>query len=144
MYAMATLTTWEADKGGFFQGSGTPGEVVGRAIDWALDKIRKLPKLPKPKPFTDHWTQWPEGNPIEVTERWRNDMIAKGRLPGEDHVEYRYNRPERAEMLSMSGSHVIVEMLDTDRKTRHRCMQGPNILIASREGWEASQKAAAA
>jgi hypothetical protein len=42
----------------------------------------------------------------------------------------------------MMGSHVIVEMINTDRKTRHRCILLGNILIATADGWNASLKAA--
>jgi hypothetical protein len=140
---MAKLTTWEADRGGYFQGTATPGQVVGRAVDWTLDKVGKLPKLPKPEPNKDHWTTWADGKPIGITDAWMNDMIREGRLPSRDQVTYSGAHEDRAEMRAMTGSHVIIEMIDTDRKTRHRCILLGNVLIASRDGWEASLKATA-
>jgi hypothetical protein len=135
---MVHLTSWEADRDGFLQGTGTPGEVVGRALDWCLAKIGKLPKLPKPKPFHDHWKTWPEGKPLAITDAWLNKMIQDGRLPTREQVTYSGNHEDRAETRAMMGSHVIVEMLDTDRKTRHRCILLDNVLVATREGWDAS------
>lgn len=140
---MAKLTNWEADKGGFFQGTATAGQVVGRAVDWMVDKARQLPKMPKPEPNKNHWTTWPDGKLIAVDDGWINDMSRDGRLPGRDQVEYRGNHEDMTEARVMKGTHVFVEMLDTDRKTRHRCKILGNILIASRDGWEASLKAAA-
>jgi hypothetical protein len=135
---MATLTTWEADKGGYFQGAVTPG----RAVDWALDKIGKLPKLPNIEPNKDHWRTWPDGKAMAVTDAWIEDMIRAGRLPSRQQVEYRGNHEDMAQARVMTGTHVFVEMLDTDRKTRHRCIMLGNVLIASKEGWEASLKKA--
>jgi hypothetical protein len=136
---MATLTTWEADRGGFFQGTPTPGQAIGQAIDWLIEKFRKLPNVPKPEAYKEHWRTWPEGKPIAITDAWVSGMICDGRLPSREQVTYSGNYEDRAEALSMSGSHVIVEMLDTDRKTRHRCVFSGNVLVATREGWEASQ-----
>jgi hypothetical protein len=139
---MVTLTTWKADKDRYFQGAPTPGQVVGRVIDWALDKVRKLPQLPKIEPNKDHWRTWPDGKPMGVSEEWPTLMISEGRLPGRDQVKYSGAREDKAEMRSFTGNHVIVEMPDTDRKTRHRCILLGNVLVATREGWAASLKAA--
>jgi hypothetical protein len=140
---MATLTIWEADNGGYFQGTATPGQVVGRLIDWALDKIGKLPKLPKIEPNQDHWTTWPEGQPMEVTDDWLKKMIGAGRLPDLGQGGYLGNYEERAQARVITGTHVFVELLDTARKTRHRCLLGrTNVLIASKEAWDASLNAA--
>ena len=139
---MATLTTWEADRGGYFQGTATPGQVIGRLVDWALEKVRKLPQLPKIEPNKDHWRTWPDGKPMSVSEEWITKMISEGRLPSRDQVSYSGAREEKAESRSMMGTHVIVEMLDTDRRTRHRCILLGNILVAKREGWDASLKQA--
>jgi hypothetical protein len=135
---MAILTTWEAEKDGYFQGTPTPGQ----ALDWVLSKIPKLPKVPKPEAFKGHWKTWPEGKPIAVNEAWLSDMISKGQLPTREQVTYSGSREDRAEMRAMAGSHVIVEILDTDRKTRHRCILLGNILFATAEGWREAQKAA--
>jgi hypothetical protein len=139
---MTTLTTWEADKGGYFQGTATPGQIVGRVVDWAWDKARKLPQLPKIELNKDHWKTWQDGKPMGVSDEWITKMIQEGRLPGRDQVTYSGAREDKAEMRAMTGTHVIVEMLDTDRKTRHRCILLGNVLVATREGWEASLKAA--
>jgi hypothetical protein len=117
---MANLTTWEVEKVGSFQGTATPGQVLGRAVDWTLDKAGKLPKVPRVEPNKDHWRTWAEGKPIAINEAWLDGMIRDGRLPGRDVARYRGNREDRAEMLAMSGSDVIVEMLDAVRRTRHR------------------------
>lgn len=138
---MATLTTWEADRGGFFQGTATPGQVVGRAVDWMLSKVGQLPKLPKLEPNKDHWTTWAEGKSVSITDAWLDEMIRDGRLPGRNVAQYSGAREDRAELLATSGSHIIVEMLDTDRKTRHRCSLLGNVLIALRGGWETSLRA---
>jgi hypothetical protein len=139
---MPTLTTWEADKGGYFQGTPTAGQVVGRAVDWVLDKVRKLPQLPKIEPNKDHWRTWPDGEPIGVSDEWINKMIQDRRLPGRNQVTYSGAHADKAVMRAMTGTHVIVEMLNTDRKTRHRCILLGNILIATREGWDTSLKKA--
>ena len=39
------------------------------------------------------------------------------------------------------GTHVIVQILDTDAKTRHQITFLENVLIATAEGWHASLKA---
>ena len=135
---MATLTTWEAEKGGYVQGTATPGQIIGRAIDWALEKVRNLPQLPKIEANKDHWRQWQSGEPMGVTDDWLKQMIGAGRLPDLGPDGYRGNHADMAQARVMTGTHVFVEMLDTDRKTRHRCMLFSNVLIATREGWEAS------
>lgn len=135
---MATLTTWEAERGGFFQGTATPGRVVGHAIDWFLDKMGKLPQLPQIEPNKGHWKTWSDGEPIGITEEWLTKMIQEGRLPGRDQVNYSGAHVDKAIMRAMTGTHVIVEMLNTDRQTRHRCILLDNVLVATREGWEAS------
>jgi hypothetical protein len=140
---MATLTTWEAEKGGYFLGTATPGQLVGRAIDWALEKVRKLPQLPKIEPNKGHWKTWADGEPIGISEEWITKMIQEGRLPGRDQVTYSGAHTDKAVMRAMTGTHVIVEMLNTDRQTRHRCILLDNVLVAAREGWEASLKRAA-
>jgi hypothetical protein len=137
---MPHLTNWEAERGGYFQGTDTPGQLVGRVIDWFLDKIGKLPKLPKPQTMKDHWATWPEGKPIAISDEWLQKMTADGRLPSRERVTYSGAHEQKAEARAMSGSHIIVEMLDTDRKTRHRCILLGNVLIAPREGWDASLK----
>ncbi len=139
---MAKLTTWEADRGGYFQGTATPGQAVGRAIDWLLVKIGQLPKIPKPEPNKDHWSIWAHGEPIAITEAWIDHMIAEERLPSRDQVVYSGAHEGKAKMREMTGSHVIVEMLDTDCRTRHRCILLGNVLIAPRDAWEASIKSA--
>jgi hypothetical protein len=138
---MATLTNWQAERGGLFQGAPTPGQGLGRFVDWVLAKVGKLPKLPKPEPNKDHWTTWGEGEPISVTDAWLDEMIRDGKLPVREGAQYQGVNKDRAEMLVMSGSHVIVEMLDTDRKTRRRCKLAGTVLMASRQGWEASLRA---
>jgi len=135
---MATLTTWEAEKGGYFQGTATPGQIVGRAVDWALEKVRKLPQLPMIEPNKGHWKTWPDGEPIGVNEEWITKMIQDGRLPDRNQVTYSGAHADKAVMRAMTGTHVIVEMLNTDRQTRHRCILLGNVLVATREGWEAS------
>lgn len=139
---MATLTIWEAEKRGYFQGTATPGQAVGRAVDWFLDKVRKLPQLPNIEPNKDHWKTWLDGEPMGVSDKWITQMIDDGRLPSRDQVTYSGTRADTANMRAMTGTHVIVEMLDTDRKTRHRCIYLGTVLTATREGWDASlQKA---
>lgn len=137
---MATLTTWEAEKDGYLQGTASPGQVVGRAIDLALKSLRKLPQLPKIEPNQGHWKTWPDGDPIGVSEEWITKMINDGRLPSRDQVIYTGAHADRAVMRAMTGTHVIVEMLHTERKTRHRCILLGNVLVAERNGWEASLK----
>ena len=58
---MTTLTSWEADKGGYFQGTASPGQLVGRIVDLALKSLRKLPQLPKIEPNQGHWKTWAVG-----------------------------------------------------------------------------------
>jgi hypothetical protein len=140
---MVHLTTWEAEKGGYLQGAATPGQVVGRAVDLALKSLRKLPQLPNIEPNKGHWKTWPEGDPIGVSEEWISRMISDGRLPSRNHVIYCGAHSEKSLMRAMTGTHVIVEMLDTDRKTRHRCILLGNVLLAEHAGWEASLKTTA-
>ncbi len=136
---MATLTNWEADKGGYFQGTAT----IGQAIDWFIEHIRKLPKLPKIEINKGgHWRTWPEGELLTVDDKWLTQMIGEGRLPSRDQVTYGGTHAGTAVMRAMSGTHVIVEMLNTDRKTRHRCILLGSVLVATREGWDASLKEA--
>jgi len=132
---MATLTTWQAEKDGYFQGTATLGQTVGRAIDWFLDHLRKLPQLPKVEPMKGHWRTWADGDPMSVTDSWITMMIEEGRLPHRDQVTYLGNRPDQALTRVMSGTHVFVEMLDTVHRSRHRCTIFDNVLLADREGW---------
>lgn len=134
------MTSWEADRVGYFQGTDTPGQIVGRGIDWVLEKLGNLPKLPKPRPMKDHWTTWTEGKPLEISEEWLDRIIGESRLPTRQQVTYSANEEAKAEARAMTGSHVIVEMLNVDRKTRHRCILHGNLLLAQREGWDASLK----
>lgn len=137
---MATLTTWEAEKRGYFQGTATPGQAIGRFIDWMLSQIGKLPKLPNVERNKDHWKTWQQGQPMTVTDAWISKKIEEFKLPTRDQVTYTGARADTAQMRAMEGSHVIVEMLDTDRKTRHQCLIHGNVLVATREGWDASLK----
>lgn len=133
---MATLTTWEAEKGGYFQGRPTPGQIV----DWLWEKVRKLPQLPKIEPLKGHWRTWPDGEAIGVSDAWLTKMIQDGRLPDRSQVNYLGARADKALMRAMEGTHVIVEMLDTDRRTRHRCIYLDNVLLADGDGWKKSLK----
>lgn len=136
---MATLTTWEAEKGGYFQGSPTIGAAIGNAIDWFIQHIRKLPQLPKVQLNQGHWKTWPDGEPLAIGNEWIDEMIAKGKLPPRDQVTYVGTRPDDARARAIAGTHVIIELLDTDRRTRHKCIyHRPNLLTATREGWDAS------
>ena len=140
---MVHLATWEAEKGGYLQGTASAGKVVGRVVDSALESLRKLPQLPDIEPNKGHWRTWPEGDPIGVSEEWITKMINDDRLPSREQVNYCGAHSQKALMRAMTGTHVIVEMLDTERKTRHRCILLGNVLLAERTGWEASLKAAA-
>jgi hypothetical protein len=137
---MARLMTWEADRRRLFQGAATPGQIVRRAVDWTLRKILKKPRLPWAEPNKGHWKTWPESTPLGVGEEWLSRMINEGRLPG--RVTYAAAQADKAEMQATSGTHVIVELLDTDRKTRHRCALLGNTLIATRSDWDLSLEAA--
>jgi hypothetical protein len=96
------------------------------------------PRVPKPEPNKDHWTIWPDGRPIEVSDQWIDDMIRDARLPNREKVTYSGAYEAKAQARAMMGTHLIVELLDTDRKTRHRCMFLGNFLIATSEGWKGS------
>jgi hypothetical protein len=106
---------------------------------WALGKLHKPHPLSAPEPSTGHWRTWPEGKPIGVGEEWLSRMINEGRLPGQ--VTYAGAREDEASMRATTGTHVIVEMLDADRKTRHRCILLSDTLIATRPDWDASLEA---
>jgi hypothetical protein len=134
---MTILTTWEADRYGYFQGNPTAGQLLDRFIALARANLGRPPRFPNLEINKDHWRKWPEGSRMAFPEAQRKQMVLDGRLPD---VEYTGNHEDLAQMKVMTASHVFVEMLDTDRRTRHRCIHHGTLLIASREGWEASLK----
>ena len=66
--------------------------------------------------------------------------MSGGHLPTRAQVPYVSLSAAEAERREEMGTHVIVEMLDTVAKKRRTVMLGDSVLLATREGWDASKR----
>jgi hypothetical protein len=134
------ITSWQAERQGRYQGQPSVGDVVDGVVKGARDLIGgRLPKLPKVEPNKDAWQRWPEGHPIAVSSTWVDTMIAQATLPARDACRYEAREADKVSELEMSGSHVIIYVLDTTVRTRHRVtMSGGLVLVADAKGWRVS------
>jgi hypothetical protein len=127
------LSSWEADRLGFYQG--TPSNI-GEFVD-AILRVFRSRRIPRIAPLADAWRNWEKGEPFRVNEAWIDGMIRAGHLPSKSDVTYGGNDEDQAEMMVQSGTHVIVEMLDPPpAKKRRTVMILDNVLVATREGWD--------
>jgi len=132
----ALLSTWEADRLGLFQGTPT----AGQALDSILDMLRKR-KIPL-EPPAKAWPTWEEGKPYLVDERRLEELISAGHLPSRVAVKYEGVNPDRVEEMVERGTHVIVEMLDPVAVRRRKVKILDNVLVATRDGWDATKQRA--
>ena len=127
------VTTFWADKHGFFQGTPTPGEAVDSGL-----RMLGLKKLPPVASIAKAWPRWVEGKDQPIDDAWLNDMIAQGQLPERESVNYSCAEAERAELGEQRGTCVIVQTLDSTAQTRHRLKMHGGILVATPvDRWEA-------
>jgi hypothetical protein len=104
-------------------------------------QILRSRRIPRVGSLATAWWHWEKGDPYYIRkEVWIDEMIRDGHLPTRAQVTYEGRTTAEAEERVQGGSHVIVEMLDTPPvKRRRTVMLGDNVLVATREGWDASR-----
>jgi hypothetical protein len=109
-------------------------------VDSFVGRLRKR-KVPRVAPLEESWPTWEEGKPYIIDDRRLDELIRDGHSPARSHVTYEGANADRVDELVERGTHVIVQMLDTAARRRRVVMHTGNVLVATREGWDATKNA---